>query len=940
MALNGNDVVVTDSDGSAHGYVFASDPQLGEAAMHTKTAPSVPLNIGSGTPATAGGQYDVRDAEGEKAITHLDWTLGAGQRSLDAEGASPYRFWDSSNMDVESAGKLQLLPGVDYTPKAAATGPCFSALGYLWMAQVGSGVNFSSDGTTWTAATWPANVPDSTVSSFCSDGTFIYASIPGGTYPGVYKGTMTGGACAFTKHCAEKVSHIAWAAGYLFGARSYLASTHDAKAAILDAANSYAFSTAACTPAVIASVTSVGLASAGNAVYWVVSQGSQSFVYKLAYDPDAKTMTTEQFMELPSGFIATCALGYLSSVYVGGYWESDYAGYGMGSLYVCADGYAAPLVNIGERPEHTPTPEIPANDNRIFALTSGAKDIYFSTNRAVYRWDIDQGGYSHCFDLTASGMGASPDVWLGSAYSWDGSDMTATAGHRYPSGWTDTDSGTCTWSTSGGVSTIAGGGTTTLSCSPTAGDALSNATGTTLAIRTGAAHAGTITVAIADGTRKGRVLIGRSAVTVPRYAPVWDRITVDSGYWRDGIGDDEDLWIDTSYESWAQSGASEWTDVSQPDGKSYNGVSSQTIPYSPGGVVRVTLKGGTFTASVDGDGDTEVLHYSVQTTAESAAVTLAVASGSSIDYVYLRTDGAYRGGSSGESLTYSGVAFKEGRVYAAYSVPSLSASRLITTSSVANPTVITTDAHHGFTNGQTVTISGHSGSTPSINGDHVVTSTGDHTFTIPVNVSVGGTGGYAYLKDNCKEGYATTGTALATTGSLTSSETNFHTGSMKKDFRFVDVSHEQLPGGSTISCTAWVDDTAHELSGSTRGNRTRFLLNQTGYSVKTRITLTPDTPGITSPVIKAVNVVWDFVRTKKHVYNLDCRAGAQNGRWREDPETAIGFLFTIADRRATFEDRFIGSYSGSIDDIKFQQAQFSTREGTSGVVQITVREET
>lgn len=65
----------------------------------------------------------------------------------------------------------------------------------------------------------------------------------------------------------------------------------------------------------------------------------------------------------------------------------------------------------------------------------------------------------------------------------------------------------------------------------------------------------------------------------------------------------------------------------------------------------------------------------------------------------------------------------------------------VVSSSVANPTVITTTAAHRWVTGNTVRIAGHTGSTPSINGDHVITVTGATTFTIPVNVTVGGTGG-------------------------------------------------------------------------------------------------------------------------------------------------------------------------------------------------------
>lgn len=66
----------------------------------------------------------------------------------------------------------------------------------------------------------------------------------------------------------------------------------------------------------------------------------------------------------------------------------------------------------------------------------------------------------------------------------------------------------------------------------------------------------------------------------------------------------------------------------------------------------------------------------------------------------------------------------------------------ITSSSVANPTVITTATNHGLATGNKVILRNHSGSTPTLNGTvYTVTVTGLTTFTIPVNVTVGGTGG-------------------------------------------------------------------------------------------------------------------------------------------------------------------------------------------------------
>ncbi len=70
-------------------------------------------------------------------------------------------------------------------------------------------------------------------------------------------------------------------------------------------------------------------------------------------------------------------------------------------------------------------------------------------------------------------------------------------------------------------------------------------------------------------------------------------------------------------------------------------------------------------------------------------------------------------------------------------------SGTITSSSVADPSIITMAAAHGFADGDTVTIADHTGATPDINGDHVITYINATTFSIPINVTVGGTGGTA-----------------------------------------------------------------------------------------------------------------------------------------------------------------------------------------------------
>lgn len=70
-----------------------------------------------------------------------------------------------------------------------------------------------------------------------------------------------------------------------------------------------------------------------------------------------------------------------------------------------------------------------------------------------------------------------------------------------------------------------------------------------------------------------------------------------------------------------------------------------------------------------------------------------------------------------------------------------SAAVTITSSSIANPTNILCAAVHGLTTSDEVIIAGHSGSVPDINGRHTVTVVDPTNYTIPVNVTTGGTGG-------------------------------------------------------------------------------------------------------------------------------------------------------------------------------------------------------
>jgi hypothetical protein len=485
MALKGNDLVITNNAGESHGYVLCLDRQYGDPIAHTKAAPNVGMS-NAATPAQAGGPYDVRDYDGDKAISHIDWTLGAGQVSLDADGATPFMFRDSSCIDISRPGELRLSRAVVDTPLAGTVGPMFSALGYLWKGNSLGALSYSSDeGATWVACDgYTSTAP---ISGWTTDGVRLYICIPSGATYTVYANTAAD-INTFAKFgstgTAEAIRHICYYGGVLIGSTLSRAGVINKDTGVFAAAAS-----ALSTPNFLnETMTTVGLVSAGNSAYWIVSQGAKAFVYALKLDPSANVMTTEQYMEMPDGFVATCAMGYMSRVYIGGYYASATDGVGKGCIYICSDSEVGLLLELGESPENTAVPESIENDNRIFAICSASKDLYFLTNQAIYKWDIDGGGWSHVCDFPGAGSSQLVVVWdPGSLYSWDGQVATVPDAPHYgmPAGYTMTYTGTGTaawsylsnqalWSSSSGDKVCIATG------SPSGLDALSNTTGTTL----------------------------------------------------------------------------------------------------------------------------------------------------------------------------------------------------------------------------------------------------------------------------------------------------------------------------------------------------------------------------------------------------------------------------------------------------------------------------
>lgn len=400
MKILGDDIRITKTDPDTgletiFSFVFYADSP--QAVVHTTANPNPPMNTGIATPTQAGGVYDVRDSDGDKSITHLDWSGGAGQKTLDAPDSEYSKFLSSFHIDTSMQGRISLARPFDEEDLVNVAGPVFSALGKLWMGMANGELKYSTNnGSSWSSATI-TDGPDVAIGGFATDGTNLYFCCSGGTNTGVWANTT--GETTFTAYGAATgaFEKLAYNGGQLYAATAEGAGT------IAPTTGNYTKETGE----FLSNTQTVALVSTQNSVYWVVSKNGQSYVYRLWYNIESSAVETEQFAEFPSGFIATCAIGYLGNVDVGGYDESYVSGVGQGAVYrATTDGDLSLLFSIGERPEDTASPASVENDNRIRACTAGGKDTYWLTERHLYRWDLDSGGYSHIGDFPGCGAPA------------------------------------------------------------------------------------------------------------------------------------------------------------------------------------------------------------------------------------------------------------------------------------------------------------------------------------------------------------------------------------------------------------------------------------------------------------------------------------------------------------------------------------------------------
>jgi hypothetical protein len=829
--------------------------------------------------------YDTRDADGDKALTTLDWLVGEGQSTLDSSKSESNMYHRGRYVDRHIPGRLQLLKEIVETPMDGCLGPMLSFGNVLFM-----GVSPTDgcllyttvdnpDALDWSTVTITGTDPDASITDIITDGSRVFFCVPTGTTKGIWANTIAD-PYVFAKlgstPTTEAITHLAYAGGML------LAATPSSVGVVNTWTTTPGIGTGVFTPAMSNQLNvsngSVDLVGAGTKVYWVVTSGGLSFVYEVSINEETKACTVEQFLEFQSDFVATCAHGYVSTIYVGGYFKSVYSGVGRGAIYSVSTNKQnlAPLIELGDYPEETADPSSTENDNRIFAICEAGRDIYFLTPRAGYRWDIDDAGYSHAFDFPGVGSAVQQlEFNTDSLLSWDGTDETVPVTHPnfHPNGWTLTpvanDKTDWTFSGPAGTAQYSGTGQTWNAELPTTGGkdaALSNSTGTLIRFDTGNLQAGDIDCYIKDGTREARFTIGTSLCYVHQYGPTTHVVTESYQQWVDGywswswpIG-----WVaghfETRYRNVVQDTTNFlWSYETPAAGESIK-LPSVTFPCAAQKSVTVKLQDSTASIAVDRTSGVDISSTATKSLVGADSVTIIWKAGADINRVIFNPVASIQVAST---TFQPSIVRHRGRLFAPYLDGSVS------------PVV---------------------------------------------------------------DGYAMTGDSYAAEGWLTQSSTSFHTGSLLKDFRYLSIAHEMLPAGCSIS-GRWEIDGATYGAGTpiSSANETRFLINQRGFTIAPTLIMRSD--GVGTPIIRSVNVVWNFVKGRTHVYTLDCTPSAHSGQWNEDPETAIRFLFNVADLRALFDDRFSRTYSGAVEKVEFQPSTASIAEGPCGLVRLEVREE-
>ncbi len=376
------DLQITDADGTAHGMICDWKRQ---GAGLTIDPPNLPRS----TDVSTKGNYGVRDANDYFRIIQTDWSEGGAQELYDREADSENAFYSSLNIDVSTVGQFSLGPGFTTHTAATTTAALLAGLvngdgdPVVWRGDTAAPyIKYSKDNSgTWSDPTATTYDPTAVPTSLCTDGIYVYG-VFGGHVAKVQVADITDFS---TNGSNANLTHAAFTAGKLYATNS----TTDQLGSFNAAAQPVwsAISPIADSAINLEGGTTFALVASKNFVYWGVTNGMVTKVYKAQYVGGASTDVLNHVATFPTGFVGASMYAYLDdTVYVGGHFDGTTANTGIGAIYAIVDDAPALLTDVGS--DRTA-------DNRVLAMTAYERALYFVSNQHIWRWDLVRGGYSH-----------------------------------------------------------------------------------------------------------------------------------------------------------------------------------------------------------------------------------------------------------------------------------------------------------------------------------------------------------------------------------------------------------------------------------------------------------------------------------------------------------------------------------------------------------------
>ena len=249
----------------------------------------------------------------------------------------------------------------------------------------------------WRGVTLPSpGGPTQALSALCSDGARVYAAYftPGSANEDIWSGSFTGTWARLGVSAVQYVVAMTYSHGFIYAAQDGVSGK--AQVSAIGGTGGVTVLTAA--GGIAPNTRTAGICSLGTYVYWAVTDGSHSWVYRLqAGSPGV----FELLMRMPGGFIATSLIDHLGSLYVGGFTDTlvtdpdNNTGDGQytGFLYQIV---GAESVSVACRFIDA------AHDYRVRGLTSAGPYIYIATGEDIRVYNPAKAAWWHVCDLVSS----------------------------------------------------------------------------------------------------------------------------------------------------------------------------------------------------------------------------------------------------------------------------------------------------------------------------------------------------------------------------------------------------------------------------------------------------------------------------------------------------------------------------------------------------------